>query len=186
LTPANRLNATHRLFPRDRQEYFFFEIAPFVFQRVEAVVEKSHASVGGPRSRGMRGTASGLVRAGRKGAHFTNWAGFAPSVSFNGTDSTRGSSRLPSGAAICSEIIRFLADLHRDLDSASKLDDLARGNAGHQKSGNGLESYSGGRGTEDRSLQLCKTAVQLLGDLVEFARRRSKCCEQGQLSVAWH
>jgi DEAD/DEAH box helicase domain-containing protein len=67
----------------------------------------------------------------------------------------------------------LLADLHRKLGFRIKLDDLARETLGHQKTGNGLEIVQWWRdGRKEEVCKYCENDVQLLVDLVEFARKK--------------
>jgi DEAD/DEAH box helicase domain-containing protein len=66
----------------------------------------------------------------------------------------------------------LLADLHRRLGRRVKLDDLARETLGNQKTGNGLEIVQWWRdGRKEEVCKYCENDVQLLVDLVEFARK---------------
>jgi DEAD/DEAH box helicase domain-containing protein len=82
----------------------------------------------------------------------------------------------------------LLADLHRKLGFRIKLDDLARETLGHQKSGNGLEIVQWWReGRKEEVCKYCENDVQLLVDLVEFARRKKYVVvNKRQLPVDWH
>jgi DEAD/DEAH box helicase domain-containing protein len=82
----------------------------------------------------------------------------------------------------------LLADLHRRLGFRIKLDDLARETLGHQKSGNGLEIVQWWReGRKEEVCKYCENDVQLLVDLVEFARRKKYVVvNKRQLPVDWH
>src|ERR1700686_3689319 len=65
----------------------------------------------------------------------------------------------------------LLADLQRRLGFRVKLDDLARDTLGNQKTGNGLEIVQWWReGRKEEVCKYCENDVQLLVDLVEFAR----------------
>jgi len=82
----------------------------------------------------------------------------------------------------------LLVDLHRKLGHRIKLDDLARETLGHQKTGNGLEIVQWWReGRKEEVCKYCENDVQLLVDLVEFARRKKYVVvNKRQLSVDWH
>jgi DEAD/DEAH box helicase domain-containing protein len=82
----------------------------------------------------------------------------------------------------------LLADLHRRLGFRIKLDDLARETLGHQKSGNGLEIVQWWReGRKEEVCKYCENDVQLLVDLMEFARRKKYVVvNKRQLPVDWH
>ena len=65
----------------------------------------------------------------------------------------------------------LLADLQRRLGFRIKLDDLARETLNHQKTGNGLEMVQWWRqGRKEEVCKYCENDVQLLVDLVKFAR----------------
>jgi uncharacterized protein YprB with RNaseH-like and TPR domain len=67
----------------------------------------------------------------------------------------------------------LLAALQRKLGIRIKLDDLARETLGHQKTGHGLEIVQWWRDGRKRDVcKYCETDVQLLVDLVEFARKK--------------
>jgi len=81
----------------------------------------------------------------------------------------------------------LLVDLHRKLGHRIKLDDLARETLGHQKTGNGLEIVQWWReGRKEEVCKYCENDVQLLVDLVEFARRKKYVVvNKRQLPVDW-
>jgi DEAD/DEAH box helicase domain-containing protein len=66
----------------------------------------------------------------------------------------------------------LLVDLQRRLGFRIKLDDLARETLGNQKTGNGVEIVQWWRdGRKEDVCKYCENDVQLLVDLMEFARR---------------
>jgi DEAD/DEAH box helicase domain-containing protein len=81
----------------------------------------------------------------------------------------------------------LLVDLHRKLGHRIKLDDLARETLGYQKTGNGLEIVQWWReGRKEEVCKYCENDVQLLVDLVEFARRKKYVVvNKRQLPVDW-
>jgi len=82
----------------------------------------------------------------------------------------------------------LLVDLHRKLGHRIKLDDLASKTLGRQKTGDGLEVVQWWReGQKEKVCKYCENDVQLLVDLVEFARRKKYVVvNKRQLSVDWH
>jgi DEAD/DEAH box helicase domain-containing protein len=82
----------------------------------------------------------------------------------------------------------LLVDLHRKLGHRIKLDDLARETLGQQKTGDGLEVVQWWReGRKEKVCKYCENDVQLLVDLVEFARRKKYVVvNKRQLPVDWH
>jgi DEAD/DEAH box helicase domain-containing protein len=82
----------------------------------------------------------------------------------------------------------LLVDLHRKLGHRIKLDDLARETLGQQKTGDGLEVVQWWReGRKEKVCTYCENDVQLLVDLVEFARRKKYVVvNKRQLPVDWH
>ena len=82
----------------------------------------------------------------------------------------------------------LLVDLHRRLGHRIKLDDLARETLGQQKTGDGLEVVQWWReGHKEKVCKYCENDVQLLVDLVEFARRKKYVVvNKRQLPVDWH
>ena len=82
----------------------------------------------------------------------------------------------------------LLVDLHRKLGHRIKLDDLARETLGQQKTGDGLEVVQWWReGRKEKVCKYCENDVQLLVDLVEFARRKKYVVvNKRQLQVDWH
>jgi DEAD/DEAH box helicase domain-containing protein len=82
----------------------------------------------------------------------------------------------------------LLADLHKKLGFRIKLDDLARETLGYQKTGNGLEIVQWWReGRKEEVCKYCENDVQLLVDLVEFARRKKYVVvNKRQLPVDWN
>src|SRR3984893_12214554 len=100
--------------------------------------------------------------------------GFARIVSFNGDrfafEVLRG---YHSVGNLVPRSFDLLADLHRKLGFRIKLEDLARETLGHQKTGNGLEIVKWWRdGRKEEVCEYCENDVQLLVDLVEFARKK--------------
>jgi len=81
----------------------------------------------------------------------------------------------------------LLADLQRRLGYRVKLDDLARETLGNQKTGNGLEIVQWWReGRKEEVCKYCENDVQLLVDLMEFARRNKYVVVKSQrLPVDW-
>jgi DEAD/DEAH box helicase domain-containing protein len=81
----------------------------------------------------------------------------------------------------------LLADLQRRFGSRIKLDDLAQETLGHQKTGNGVEIVQWWReGRKEEVCKHCENDVQLLVDLVKFARRKKHVVvNQRQLPVDW-
>ena len=81
----------------------------------------------------------------------------------------------------------LLADLQRRLGFRVKLDDLARETLGHQKTGNGLEIVQWWReGRKEEVCKYCENDVQLLVDLLEFARENKYVVvNKRQSSVDW-
>jgi DEAD/DEAH box helicase domain-containing protein len=81
----------------------------------------------------------------------------------------------------------LLVDLHRRLGHRIKLDDLARETLGNQKTGNGLDIVQWWReGRKEEVCKYCENDVQLLVDLVEFARRNKYVVVKSrQLPVNW-
>jgi DEAD/DEAH box helicase domain-containing protein len=81
----------------------------------------------------------------------------------------------------------LLTDLQRRLGFRIKLDDLARETLGHQKTGNGLEIVQWWReGRKEEVCKYCENDVQLLVDLVKFARQNKYVVVKSrQLPVDW-
>jgi DEAD/DEAH box helicase domain-containing protein len=81
----------------------------------------------------------------------------------------------------------LLADLQRRLGFRVKLDTLARETLGHQKTADGLEIVQWWRdGRIEEVCKYCENDVQLLVDLVEFARRKKYVVVNSrQLPVDW-
>ncbi len=81
----------------------------------------------------------------------------------------------------------LLVDLHRRLGHRVKLDDLARETLGNQKTGVGVEIVQWWRdGHKDEVCKYCENDVQLLVDLMEFARKnRYVVVKSCQLPVDW-
>jgi DEAD/DEAH box helicase domain-containing protein len=81
----------------------------------------------------------------------------------------------------------LLADLQRRLGFRIKLDDLARETLGYQKTGNGLEIVQWWRqGRKEEVCKYCENDVQLLVDLVRFARQNKYVVVKSrQLPVDW-
>jgi DEAD/DEAH box helicase domain-containing protein len=81
----------------------------------------------------------------------------------------------------------LLADLQRRLGFRIKLDNLARETLGHQKTADGLEIVQWWRdGRKEEVCKYCENDVQLLVDLVEFARRKKYVVVNSrQLPVDW-
>jgi DEAD/DEAH box helicase domain-containing protein len=82
----------------------------------------------------------------------------------------------------------LLVDLHRKLGHRIKLDDLARETLGQQKTGDGLKVVQWWReGQKEKVCKYCENDVQLLVDLVEFARKKKYVVvNKRQLPVDWH
>jgi DEAD/DEAH box helicase domain-containing protein len=82
----------------------------------------------------------------------------------------------------------LLADLQRRLGFRVKLDSLARETLGHRKTADGLEIVQWWRdGRKEEVCKYCENDVQLLVDLVEFARRKKYVVVNSrQLPVDWH
>lgn len=81
----------------------------------------------------------------------------------------------------------LLVDLHRRLGHRIKLDDLARETLGNQKTGNGLDIVQWWRdGRKEEVCKYCENDVQLLVDLVVFARKNKYVVvKTKQLPVDW-
>ena len=81
----------------------------------------------------------------------------------------------------------LLVDLHRRLGHRIKLDDLARETLGHRKTGDGLEIVQWWReGRKEDVCKYCENDVQLLVDLMEFARKKKYVVVKSrQLPVDW-
>jgi DEAD/DEAH box helicase domain-containing protein len=81
----------------------------------------------------------------------------------------------------------LLVDLHRRLGHRIKLDDLARETLGNQKTGNGLDIVQWWRdGRKEEVCKYCENDVQLLVDLVTFARKNKYVVVKSrQLAVDW-
>ena len=81
----------------------------------------------------------------------------------------------------------LLVDLHRRLGHRIKLDDLARETLGNQKTGNGLDIVQWWReGRKEEVCKYCENDVQLLVDLVIFARKNKYVVVKSrQLAVDW-
>jgi len=81
----------------------------------------------------------------------------------------------------------ILVDLHRRLGHRIKLDDLARETLGHQKTGDGLEIVQWWRdGRKEEVCKYCENDVQLLVDLMEFARaKKYVMVKSRKLPVDW-
>jgi len=81
----------------------------------------------------------------------------------------------------------LLADLQSRLGFRIKLDDLARETLGNQKTGNGLEIVQWWRdGRKEEVCKYCENDVQLLVDLLEFARQnRYVVVKSKRLPVDW-
>jgi DEAD/DEAH box helicase domain-containing protein len=81
----------------------------------------------------------------------------------------------------------LLADLHRRLGFRIKLDDLAKDTLGQQKTGNGLEIVQWWReGRKEEVCKYCENDVQLLVDLMQFARQKKYVIvNKKQLPVDW-
>jgi DEAD/DEAH box helicase domain-containing protein len=78
--------------------------------------------------------------------------------------------------------------LHRRLGFRIKLDELARETLGFRKTGNGMEVTHWWRdGRKEEVCKYCENDVQLLVDLVQFARRtKYVVVKSRQLPVDWH
>ena len=81
----------------------------------------------------------------------------------------------------------LLVDLHRRLGHRIKLDDLARETLGNQKTANGLDIVQWWRdGRKEEVCKYCENDVQLLVDLVIFARKNKYVVVKSrQLAVDW-
>jgi DEAD/DEAH box helicase domain-containing protein len=81
----------------------------------------------------------------------------------------------------------LLSDLQRRLGFRVKLDTLARETLGHQKTADGLEVVQWWRdGRKEEVCKYCENDVQLLVDLVDFARRKKYVVVNSrQLPVDW-
>jgi DEAD/DEAH box helicase domain-containing protein len=81
----------------------------------------------------------------------------------------------------------LLVDLHRRIGHRIKLDDLARETLGNQKTGNGLDIVQWWRdGRKEEVCKYCENDVQLLVDLVVFARKNKYVVVKSkQLPVDW-
>jgi DEAD/DEAH box helicase domain-containing protein len=81
----------------------------------------------------------------------------------------------------------LLADLQRKLGFRIKLDDLARETLGNKKTGNGLEIVQWWReGRKEEVCMYCENDVQLLVDLMEFARKNKYVVVKSrQVPVEW-
>jgi DEAD/DEAH box helicase domain-containing protein len=81
----------------------------------------------------------------------------------------------------------LLVDLHRRLGHRIKLDDLARETLGRQKTGDGLEIVQWWReGRKEEVCKYCENDVQLLVDLMEFARaKKYVVVKSRKLPVDW-
>ncbi len=81
----------------------------------------------------------------------------------------------------------LLADLQRRLGFRIKLDDLARETLGNQKTGHGLEIVQWWReGRKEEVCKYCENDVQLLVDLMAFARKNKYVVVKSrQLPVDW-
>jgi DEAD/DEAH box helicase domain-containing protein len=82
----------------------------------------------------------------------------------------------------------LLADLKRRLGHRVKLDDLASQTLGSTKSGSGLDVVAWWRaGDKAKVVEYCEKDVQLLIDLVAFARSNGYVVIGSQrVSVDWH
>jgi len=81
----------------------------------------------------------------------------------------------------------LLASLHRTIGFRVKLDDLARETLGNRKTGNGLDIVQWWRnGRKEEVCNYCENDVQLLVDLMEFARKNKHVVVKSrQVPVAW-
>ncbi len=81
----------------------------------------------------------------------------------------------------------LLTDLRRKLGFRIKLDQLAADTLGHKKTGGGLQAVAWWRaGEKEKVCKYCKDDVQLLVDLVRFARERGHVIVDGSpLNVGW-
>ena len=77
--------------------------------------------------------------------------------------------------------------MHRKLGFRIKLDDLARDTLGQQKTGNGLDIVQWWReGRKEEVCKYCENDVQLLVDLMKFARQNKYVIvNKKQLPVDW-
>jgi len=89
--------------------------------------------------------------------------------------------------AIRAKSFDLLADLQRRLGFRIKLDDLARETLQNQKTGNGVEIVQWWReGRKEEVCKYCENDVQLLVDLVKFAREKKfVIVKSRQLPVDW-
>jgi DEAD/DEAH box helicase domain-containing protein len=122
------------------------------------------------------------------GALITELGQFDRIVSFNGDrfdfEVLRGYHPVDS---LLGKSFDLLTDLQRRLGFRIKLDDLARETLGHQKTGNGLEVVQWWRqGRKEDVCKYCENDVQLLVDLVKFARQNKYVVVKSrQLPVDW-
>ncbi len=81
----------------------------------------------------------------------------------------------------------LLVDLNRRLGHRVKLDDVARETLGNQKTGNGMDIVQWWRdGRKEEVCKYCENDVQLLVDLMEFARKNKYVVVKAQqLPVEW-
>jgi DEAD/DEAH box helicase domain-containing protein len=81
----------------------------------------------------------------------------------------------------------LLADLHRRLGFRIKLDDLAQETLGHRKTADGLEIVQWWReGRKEEVCKYCENDVQLLVDLMVFARQNKYVVVKSRrLPVDW-
>jgi len=81
----------------------------------------------------------------------------------------------------------LLVDLHKRLGHRIKLDDLAKDTLGQKKTGNGLEIVQWWReGRKEEVCKYCENDVQLLVDLVGFARtKKYVVVNSRRLPVDW-
>lgn len=81
----------------------------------------------------------------------------------------------------------LLADLHAKLGFRIKLDDLAQETLGRLKTGDGLEAVRWWRaGEREKVCKYCENDVQLLVDLVNFARmKKYVIVDSRRLPVDW-
>ena len=121
-------------------------------------------------------------------ALISEMAGFNRIVSFNGDrfdfEVLRGYHPVTS---LTPRSFDLLADLHRKLGFRIKLDDLAKDTLGQQKTGNGLDIVQWWReGRKEEVCKYCENDVQLLVDLMKFARQNKYVIvNKKQLAVDW-
>ena len=122
------------------------------------------------------------------GALVSELARFERIITFNGErfdfEVLRGYQRVDD---LYKKSFDLLSDLYRQLKFRIKLDDLARETLGLKKTGNGLEVVQWWReGRREEVCAYCENDVQLLVDLVKFARgKKYVIVKARQLPVDW-